>query len=95
MIGKHCLAKKACVEMGVNLRSRYGLVAQHILYSPQISPPGYQMCRKGMTKGMRTYCLGNACRLNGCFYNVKNGNSADPPAKAIEKKNILVPLLYL
>ena len=55
MVVKIGLPDPVSRDLRINLRRRYVLVAEHLLYRPEIGPTVKQVCCKGMPDGMRRY----------------------------------------
>ena len=63
------VAEKTPVYMGVDLCRHYRFMPKHFLNCPKVSSGFYHVCRKGVTKGMRTYLFQYAClpRKISCY----------------------------
>src|SRR5690606_23852678 len=75
-------------KVGVNLGGSNGLVAQHLLHRPQISPPFYQMGSERVPKGVGADIFIDTGLQSQVFYQIKNGHSAHFTAALVKEKMV-------
>lgn len=85
MVFQYFLPEKLSVDMCINLGSRYLLMPQHLLDSPQVGTAFQQMGRKRMPERMRTDIFMNACHLRLLLDNMKNHDTGKSRAPATQE----------
>lgn len=88
------LAQIVAIKVSVDFCGRDGLMAQHLLYRPQVCPAFYQVRGKGMPKRMRAHLLVDTSLLHqlpddGEYHYPREGG-----APFVEKDYILKAWLY-
>ena len=79
----------ALVYMSVDFGGEYGLVAQHLLHHPQVSPVFYQMRGKGVAEAVRGDFLGDSGHKGLMLDHFEDRHPAESPAPEVEEDQIV------
>ena len=71
------------VDMGIYLRGRNTLMAEHLLHYTKVRSMLQQMGSEGMTESMRGYLLSDSGSQGLSLYHREHGHPPERPAEAI------------